>query len=134
MGVKEEGKSGCVDYYYDVGRDDFFNIDIHYMLNPKDYIEKYVDSEMNAGQKNQYLLGIIDSAIVDGSLDVAFLYYLNIDMSENPEAVTKLIKATKKESVEASESLEDQLEYILLRNYSAKEILTGLDGFKEIYF
>ncbi|MCK4808992.1 MAG: hypothetical protein KAS90_05190 [Candidatus Aenigmarchaeota archaeon] len=134
MEVKEEEKFDGVGYYYDVGRDDFFDIDLPYLLNPKDYIEKYVDSEMNVGQKNQYLLGIIDSAIVDGSLDVAFLYYLNIDMSENPEAVTKLIKATKKESVEASESLEDQLEYILLRRYSAKEILTGLDGFKDIYF
>ena len=134
MGVKEEGKSDCIGYYYDVGRDDFFEMDIHYLLNPKDYIEKHVDSEMDADQKNQYLLGIIDSAIVDGSLDVAFLYYLNLDMSENPEAVKKLIKATKKESVEVGESLEDQLEYILLRKYSAKEILKGLDGFKDIYF
>jgi len=134
MEVKEEEKSDSVGYYYDVGRDDFFNIDLPYLLNPKDYIEKYVDRSMDANQKNQYLLGIIDSAIVDGSLDVAFLYYLNIDMSENPEAVTKLIKATKKESVEPDKSLEDQLEYILLRNYSAKEILTALDGFKETYF
>lgn len=136
MEVKEKEKFDGVGYYYDVGRDDFFKMEYHYMVHPEEYIEEYVDSEMNAGQKNQYLLGIINSAIVYGSLEVAFLYNLNIDRSENPEMVKKLIETTKKEYVEVDESLEDQLDaikFIINRKYSAKEISTAIVEFKELY-
>jgi len=141
MGVKEEEKSGVVDNkttkYYDLGRDAFFGIEVHYSYNPEDYIQKYVNNSMDADQIKQYLLGIIDSAIADDSLDVAFLYYLNIGVSENPETIKEMIKATKQEYVETGKSLEDQLneiKFIINRKYDAEEISTAIDEFKEIYF
>ncbi len=140
MGVKEEEMSGVVDNKtaecYALGRDAFFDIEVHFLYNPEDYIERYVDKSMGTDQKNQYLLGIIDSAIVYDSLDVAFFYYLNLDRSENPEAVKKLIKATRQESFKTGESLEDQLneiKFIIDRKYVAEVISVALVEFKELY-
>ena len=136
----------CVDCY-DLGCNVFSEIeslDLIFLDNPsEDFISKF----LNEDQKKQCLLGIADCLTESGLLNEAFLYYLDIGVSENPEIVRKLVDATKKESIaykgstyETDKSPKVLLDDIIYDKYNLvydkstpAKILTAPDEFKEIF-
>lgn len=136
----------CVDCY-DLGCKVFSEIeslDLIFLDNPSEY---FISTFLDENQKKQCLLGIADCLTDSGLLDKAFLYYLEIGVSENPEIVRKLVEATKKESIsykgstyETDKSPKVLLDDIIYDKYNflydkstPAKILTAPDEFKEIF-
>jgi len=143
MGVEEGKSEGVVDNlifnYFELGRIEFFEMEYCAFDSPE--LLRYRHKHMNAEQEKQCFLGIADSAIDSGLLDVAYLYYVFAGVSENPEYVQKLIvtAANKKEVLynepgfETDESPKDLLISAIFDEYLVEEILTAPDEYKKIY-